>query len=379
MTVNEMHIAVNLGVQKIASFQVDNLLPQEIDHELNLAMIRFIKNRYGNMSNRMGKGFEQSQKRIDDLRTLVVENTDYTSSTNVPVFTSNYSDIYVDRYTLPRDYMFLISVRAQASYLCNQDVTDLIRQGSGQEGYKTIFRSKVDLTPPAPGYVLTGLFQFNSGVWQQISTGALGDELTPDELRDDASYIGGITSEVSLPNQSNGSTFTLDSNHMFLISMFPFTQCSSGVGSGAFIRSAWCLPGNYTSAQFKYEYSLTNDVKNPRWVLGGDARVSLAKFAQHDDVYYILNDPFNKGNYLMPFYNVEETAIDIYTDHEFTAPKVTIKYIRKPNAISITNGIGCELPDHTHTEIIEMTIKSILEGVQDPRYQTQSMETLESE
>jgi len=46
MTIEEMHIAVNLGVQKIASFQVDNLLPQEIDHELNNAMDRFIKQRY---------------------------------------------------------------------------------------------------------------------------------------------------------------------------------------------------------------------------------------------------------------------------------------------------------------------------------------------
>ena len=46
MTIEEMHIAVNLGVQKIASFQVDNLLPQEIDHELNNAMHRFIKQRY---------------------------------------------------------------------------------------------------------------------------------------------------------------------------------------------------------------------------------------------------------------------------------------------------------------------------------------------
>jgi len=52
MTVNEMHIAVNLGVQKIASFQVDNLLPEEIDHELNLAMLRFIKQRYNPTSNR---------------------------------------------------------------------------------------------------------------------------------------------------------------------------------------------------------------------------------------------------------------------------------------------------------------------------------------
>ena len=68
-----MHIAVNLGVQKIASFQVDNLLPQEIDHELNDAMFAFIKQRYSPMGNKYRDGFEQSQKRIDDLRALVVD------------------------------------------------------------------------------------------------------------------------------------------------------------------------------------------------------------------------------------------------------------------------------------------------------------------
>jgi hypothetical protein len=63
MNVNEMHIAVNLGVQKLASFQVDNLLPEEIDHELNLAQLRFVKQRFNARSNRQGKGFEQSQTR----------------------------------------------------------------------------------------------------------------------------------------------------------------------------------------------------------------------------------------------------------------------------------------------------------------------------
>jgi len=80
MTVNEMHIAVNLGVQKLASFQADNLLPEEIDHELNLSVMRFIKQRYNPSSNRQGKGFEQSQKRIDDLKHLVSTQTGTTAS-----------------------------------------------------------------------------------------------------------------------------------------------------------------------------------------------------------------------------------------------------------------------------------------------------------
>jgi len=75
-----MHIAVNLGVQKVASFQVDNLLPEEIDHEINMAVRRFINQRYNPMSNPKGKGFEQSQKRIDDLRTLL---EDYSTPLNI--------------------------------------------------------------------------------------------------------------------------------------------------------------------------------------------------------------------------------------------------------------------------------------------------------
>jgi len=42
-------------------------------------------------------------------------------------------------------------------------------------------------------------------------------------------------------------------------------------------------------------------------------------------------------------------------------------------------GVGCELAPHTHQEIVEMTVQSILEAISDPRYNSQSREVLESE
>ena len=46
MTVGEMHLAIQQGVDKINSFQADLLLPQEIDLELNqLNNIRILQNR----------------------------------------------------------------------------------------------------------------------------------------------------------------------------------------------------------------------------------------------------------------------------------------------------------------------------------------------
>lgn len=93
----------------------------------------------------------------------------------------------------------------------------------------------------------------------------------------------------------------------------------------------------------------------------------------------MMDDPFNITYFREPIYTIEENFISIHTDSSFVVPRVNITYIRKPKQISIITGVGCELPIQTHDEIIEMTVKSILEGIESQRYQSQSMETFESE
>ena len=376
MTVNEMHIAVNLGVQKIASFQVDNLLPQEIDHELNLAMTRFVKQRYNFSSNRLGKGFEQSQKRIDDLRTLVVEHTGLTTSEGV-VFNSNYSDIYIDRYTLPLDYLFLVSVRAKVQYTCNTDIQDSIVVNT-----TTTDVVKINLTPPQNGYYLTAIYGYDASAnLVQLSNSSFA-ELSHDVLVDSENYFYGIIPMVNFPHEDSLGTSThispvADSNSIYLSNPAGWSSATFGSSGGQFVQLKWTNgQGSYLTT---YSDARETYVKENRTYDSGTTRISLVKFAQHDDILYMLDDPFNKVDYKSPLYTVEENYIDIHTDNEFVVPEITIKYIRRPNDISITNGVGCELPEHTHNEIVEMSIKSILEGIQDPRYQTQSMETFESE
>ena len=380
MTVNEMHIAVNQGVQKIASFQVDNLLPQEIDHELNLAMMRFIKQRFNFTSNRLGKGFEQSQKRIDDLRNLLVENSGATTSEGL-VYTSNYSNVYVDRYTLPLDYLFLISVRANVEYKCNVNINSL-----EFVTYPSTTRSavKVSLTPPQPGYVLTNLERWSQSLsgWEGVINLPLGEEITNDLLIDSGNYFFGIVPSTTFPEGTSGATVqqspASDSNHINLIND-SWDGTVWGSGSTVSVRATWILPGNMSSAIY-VAHSITQTItKTNRRCLTCDSRISLASFGQHDDILYMMDDPFNRAWYKEPTYTVEENYIDVYTDQEFVVPSVKIKYIRKPVEISYTSGVGCELAVHTHHEIVEMAIKSILEGIQDPRYQTQTMETFESE
>lgn len=109
-------------LDKVNSFQADTLLPNEVYRALNMAQEVFIKQRYGR-ANKYGRGFEESQKRIDDLAPLLVDANLHTSYSQ-QVGDGHYRDITVLRNAgedaLPLPYMFLVSVRATLAYAgCN--------------------------------------------------------------------------------------------------------------------------------------------------------------------------------------------------------------------------------------------------------------------
>jgi hypothetical protein len=389
MTVNEMHIAVNLGVQKLASFQADNLLPQEIDYELNLASMRFIKQRYTPSSNRQGKGFEQSQKRIDDLRHLLVENAGYTISHGVTsdglggyTYSGNNSNIYIDRYTLPLDYLFLVGVKAEVSYECNGNIFEKY-----VPKFQNINIVKLDLTPPEPGYFLTMIETWStaSNSFLQFTNTPFGEELTRDILINPNSYFPTMYGfRVSINDFITGSaddsaqrTPPLDSNSLYLQRIYPF---ETDPATGYYLRLTWVDSSGASSAIQQPINTLINS-QTSLWRTAPTAtkRISACKFAQQDDVITMMDDPFNITDYRSPIYTIEQNFIDLHTDDSFVISQVIIKYIRKPKDISLITGTGSELPVHTHDEIVEMAVKSILEGIEAQRYQSQSMETFESE
>jgi hypothetical protein len=74
MTISEMHTAFRLELDKVNSLQYPDFTSVEIDYWINRAIREFVKTRYSGV-NYKREGFEQSQKRTDDLRTLVREVT----------------------------------------------------------------------------------------------------------------------------------------------------------------------------------------------------------------------------------------------------------------------------------------------------------------
>jgi hypothetical protein len=74
MTIAEMHLAFALGYDSVATQGYPGFEVEEVDFFLNRAIERFVKTRYSGM-NVLHQSFEDTQKRIEDLRTLVTNNT----------------------------------------------------------------------------------------------------------------------------------------------------------------------------------------------------------------------------------------------------------------------------------------------------------------
>ena len=107
MTVQELHYDFDVKFDRVSSLSKPDFLPAEKDWLLNEAQSMLIKQKY---NNKLNPGFETSQKRIDDLKSLVVK-----FPAQAPLSPTRVSS---DLYTLSLSdlafpYLFYISGKAK--------------------------------------------------------------------------------------------------------------------------------------------------------------------------------------------------------------------------------------------------------------------------
>jgi hypothetical protein len=112
-----MHLEFKIGLDKTDSLNYPDFGPEEIDVFLNKAITKFVEQRaYG--TNPKKDGLEVTQKRFDDLLTLI-------SNTNISTFgTSSQLKPNAVTAALPSDYLHAIQEEVNISYLdCNNTIT----------------------------------------------------------------------------------------------------------------------------------------------------------------------------------------------------------------------------------------------------------------
>ena len=110
---------------------------------------------------------------------------------------------------------------------------------------------------------------------------------------------------------------------------------------------------------------------------GAKIKVVSNRFSQSDDIFTLLNDPFNTTKASSPLTDVSDKGITIYTDKTFLVRDVIISYIRRPKELSLEEEEAnyttteCELPKHTHKEIIQLAVDLFLQNTRELKQRLQ--------
>lgn len=231
MTITEMHLALDVAIDSIATLAYPGMEPEEKDIFLNRAIERFVKTRYSG-SNIRGESLEQTQKRIDDVRTLIVRNTS-----------------------------------------SNSAVT-----------------------------------QLNASEW----TYALPDGTT------DPKYFLLIGSNILIDRDECGNTVT---------------------GRKIFLRQV-----------------------------------------THDQLEDFLDDPYHKPDFNEAFLLFEGNSIHIITNGQYSIEAINITYMTYPDKVDFLAPVNCNLPEHTHQEIVDAAVRLYIAAVGDnDRFNTESQTIKEQE
>ena len=375
-----MHISTRQAVDRINSQRASSLEPEEVDLELNKALQRFINQRYGK-NNVYQEGFEESQKRIDDLRTLLKEYEN--SVTFKEVLKTN--EIYVDTFRLPSDYMYLVNQRSTIFMdrcrvvpydLETEDVilyvftlSNLVVNGTQYVDSLRIQNTSVFNIPtvetqvwqPSPGLVTSGYTNAGYPQYNQQVIDDILENLPPGftgywETYGNSIYPGALIIAADLDTFPWLIWDATLGTPTPMVGMVGNTQTTSSLPTPGVSTLGRRVPSNPTKK-----------------------KTVLNRFSQQDDIFRLLDDPFNTTNEKEPLTTMRNKNIDIYTSAIFITDSIKITYLRKPQIISLSLGYDCDLPEHTHQEIVAMAVSSILEEITDPRYKTQMGELLNRE
>lgn len=107
---------------------------------------------------------------------------------------------------------------------------------------------------------------------------------------------------------------------------------------------------------------------------------AIVKPITHDRYNRIKLDPFNVPDKIevvsLPY---ETFKNEIILDDSSTLKKYILRYIRKPQEVSLSLNKDCDLSEHMHREIVDYAVNLAIENIESPRFQTQGTELLRNE
>jgi len=341
MLVQEMHIGVDVGVQKLNTDTLDNISPEQKDWILNEAQLRFVKNRVNPKSNPKNEGFEMTFKRYEDLE---------------DIYEHKPLDVYIEDNevqfsVLPYNYFLPIEGEPSVIYNCNNVTKSIV--SVIELNCVVPFLNDSSATPfngfritLLQGVTQTILFDIND---YKFTSNVANGQINSTEER---FYIVHHIIEVINRTRTDIEVYWETYKNVYTPNSFIFvskdvTLTSIQVGSTVY---------NFTQVSLNVYQTTDNNIgKQP-------ARLVTTKTRE------LLKHPFLTTKYDSPIFNISNKMIKTYHNQRFILHTFYLSYIRKPRLISLSLEQSCELNSNFHEEIVDIAVQLIKSRIEAKDY-----------
>jgi len=339
-----MHTAIEQKLQNMNSYVFENFQPQEIDLFINNMQEAFIKQRLYPDSNPKRRGFEDTSKRLADLQTIVKEVT------LLPIIDNTSPD--ERKYLLsPASPGAVTGTVSGSSYqIVTVGNTNFMTIGAPNNNVGTVFTA----SGAGTGTGTVAAFDFFVQVSMRVN---LVVNVRPLVLE-----TGIATRYLGMAKDTTSAVLPVPARGDFYISAMAGTVLGHVVAKNALIYyngTAWIVK-DYPV----YNFPVYN---------------KPVRIVEHENLYNNQENPYAKATERSPLGVIRENTLVMPCGERFILKDLFMVYLRKPRAVSLTSSYNCELPEHTHLEIVDLVVNHILEVIESQRYQSSSQESLKNE
>lgn len=326
MTPQEMHIGLDLLLQKVNSKFIDSFEPEEKDWALNEEVLRFVKQRISSDSNDKHKGFEDDQKRFDDLKPLIKPAT-------LPAYIRDDNSVFS---YLPSDYLSLTNDRTITKDLCGSPYSSIGTTNITK--YINCINIKDDLIN------LYKFFKIRINGTQVFS------------LSDYPVYSNGLPSQTSKFELINLVLRVLsDQGYICKYkNYFDFT-CQGGIILVSNI--SFSIDCEYSPTDIITTISSTKALIQINSINKGNEVPN--RLTNTEPLYNLLNSSFGNTISSNPLSTLEGDKIIVFHKQKFIASTINISYLKYPRKISLSLNQDCDLDDWIQLEVVDNTAKRL--------------------
>lgn len=335
MTIHQMHIEIDQGVQEMGANTWDKFEPEQVDLIINKIINGYINSTvFGD--NSTIKDFYVDQSMVAPIRTLLVRDRE------LPLDFNNYGVLGGEyKSPLPNDFRYIVKAKSEVAYDC-KDITNV------KEVSKSDISSLIELNLTSgttyPSLRITKdnnlLIQYEKPFNKEDSYRAI-------------QYIVSNNDTIYWERYGNlykPNTFIILGDH----------NINAVLGTKVIVGKK-----NYNSL---YNYKSVEEL---------ETRISKHEFYSSADIDDLDDDPYGKTSPTQPNSTIYGSQLITKTDRSYLLISTKIDYIRNPRAVDINLGINCELPVDTHDEIVDRSVKHILSIIENSnKYQLSIAELL---